>query len=296
MDTSLKRILVATDFSPTAEHAQRLAHRLAASFGAEIHLLHVRLLLEDPHLGEAQHAHFGEMLAASDADTRDALATSGSAAVGLRTISHVVRGLSPAEAIVESAMSLECDLVVMGTHGRRGLTHALLGSVAERVIRAAPMPVLTVRLDAVEPESIRRILVPYDFSDHSRQALAVATTWATSLGADLTLLHAVEPVVYPDFYAVDVMPGELTKRLLERSRTALSEIAAEHPVEGTEPTVQVVAARAADAVLAAATPDACDLVVMGTRGLSGLEHLLLGSVAESVARRCPVPVLAVREI
>jgi nucleotide-binding universal stress UspA family protein len=158
------------------------------------------------------------------------------------------------------------------------------------------MPVLTVRLDAVEPESIRRILVPYDFSDHSRQALAVATTWATSLGADLTLLHAVEPVVYPDFYAVDVMPGELTKRLLERSRTALSEIAAEHPVEGTEPTVQVVAARAADAVLAAATPDACDLVVMGTRGLSGLEHLLLGSVAESVARRCPVPVLAVREI
>ena len=292
MTMTPKSIVVATDFSSTAEHAQRLAHRLAAAFGAELHLLHVRVLLEDPHLGDEQRSEFERMLSDSDQSTRDALAAAGAAATDVRTVPHLVRGLSESEAIVETSRELGADLIMMGTHGRRGLSHALLGSVAERVVRSATVPVLTVRLDAVEPESISRVLVPHDFSDHSEHAVRLAGRWAEVLGASLTLLHAVEPVVYPDFYAVDVLPGELSQRLQQRSRDALAE-AAETLLPGQACDIRVVAGRAGEAIVETATPDTFDLVILGTRGLSGLEHLLLGSVAENVLRRCAIPVLSV---
>ena len=293
MTTTPRSIVVATDFSSTAEHAQRLAHKLAGAFGAELHLLHVRVLLEDPHLGDEQRSQFERMLSDSDASTRDALVSAGAAAPDVPTVPHLVRGLSESEAIVETARELGADLIVMGTHGRRGLSHVLLGSVAERVVRSATMPVLTVRLDAVEPESISRILVPHDFSSHSQAAVRLAGLWAAALDASMTLIHAVEPVVYPDFYAVDVLPGELSERLQKRSREALEEAAAMLlPDRGSD--VRVVAGRAGEAIVDAAAPEEFDLVILGTRGLSGLEHLLLGSVAEGVLRRCSIPVLSVR--
>ena len=293
MTTTPHTIVVATDFSPTAEHAQRVAHRLAAAFGAELHLLHVRVLLEDPHLGEEQRHQFERMLSDSDASTRGALEAAGAAAADVRTVPHLVRGLSESEAIAETARDLDADLIVMGTHGRRGLSHVLLGSVAERVVRSAPVPVLTVRQDSVDLESVRRILVPHDFSSHSEGAIRVAGAWADALGSSITLFHAVEPVVYPDFYAVDVLPGELSERLQRRSRDALEE-AASTLLAGRTCEVRVVAGRAGEAIVETAVPTDFDLVILGTRGLSGLEHLLLGSVAEGVIRRASVPVLSVR--
>jgi nucleotide-binding universal stress UspA family protein len=293
MTTTPRAIVVATDFSPTAEHAQRVAHRLAAAFGAELHLLHVRVLLEDPHLGEEQRHEFERMLSDSDASTRDALVAAGAIASDVRTIPHLVRGLSESEAIVETARDLGADLIIMGTHGRRGLSHVLLGSVAERVVRSSPIPVLTVRHDAVDLESVGRILVPHDFSSHSVGAVRLAGEWADALGSSITLFHAVEPVVYPDFYAVDVLPGELSERLQRRSREALEE-AASTLLAGRSCDVRVVAGRAGETIVETAVPTDFDLVILGTRGLSGLEHLLLGSVAEGVIRRCAIPVLSVR--
>ena len=208
---------------------------------------------------------------------------------------HLVRGLSESEAIVETAADLNCELIVMGTHGRRGFTHLLLGSVAERVVRAARVPVLTIRPDSiVPPDGIRRILVPHDFSDHSTTALEVAAVWARELAADVTLVHAVEPVVYPEFYAVDLLPDKMVDRLRTRSEEALQE-AAQEIFQDVTVNVRVIVGRAGDTIVAEAASGNHDLVIMGTRGLSGLEHLLLGSVAESVLRQCALPLLAVRE-
>jgi nucleotide-binding universal stress UspA family protein len=286
-----KTILAATDFSKPAERAGDFARDLSRRFQAQLHLLHVVVILEDPHL-EEDHLHRLEELVASGDDARRRDLESGSEhPPGLEITPHMVRGLAPAEVIVETASNLGCELIVMGTHGRRGLPHLLLGSVAERVVRTSTVPVLTVRGDAdIKLEGASRILVPHDFSEASAAAVRRAAAWADALGAEITLLHVVEPVVYPEFYSVDVLPDDLMERLVERSERALG-AAAEDLLGKARAEVEV--GRAANTIVDFADPDRFDLVIMATRGLSALEHALLGSVAESVLRRCRVPMLAV---
>jgi universal stress protein A len=137
-----KNILVPTDFSPCAEHAVDYACELAAKFGATVYL--VNALGAAPTelqlaLGEAKsesligaHQQALEKLIG----TRRAYATFGT---------PVVKLSDPREAILEAADMTDADLIVMGTHGRRGLSRMMMGSVAEDVVRNAPCPVLTVR-------------------------------------------------------------------------------------------------------------------------------------------------------
>ena len=285
-------ILVATDFSPAGERAQSMALRLARALGADLHLLHVQVLLDDPHLDQEHHAVLERFLGETDERRREAL-QAGVAEAGGGVHTHLVRGISAAEAIVETCADLGCDLVVVGTHGRRGLSHLLLGSVAERVLRTSPVPVLTVGPHGDAAAAFHRILAPFDFSDQGRHALRAAAAWARRLGAEVTVMHAVEPVVYPEFYAVDLLPEEMIGRLKTRSGQALRETVAEL-LPGLDAKTVVRVGRASDAIVGEAAPADYDLVVMGTRGLSGIEHLLLGSVAEGVLRRCRLPLLAVR--
>jgi nucleotide-binding universal stress UspA family protein len=293
MSTTPRRILVATDFSPTGERAQSVALSLARSLEAEFHVLHVRVLLDDPHLEEEHQLELQRLLSATDGQTRDDLEAPAIDS-DVTVHPHLVRGLSAAEAICETCSDLGCELIVMGTHGRRGISHLLLGSVAEKVVRTSRVPVLTVRPDATVPANgIKRILVPHDFSQHSESAVRFAADWARQMDAEITLLHAVEPVVYPEFYAVDLLPDEMVSRLKERSEEALNEVADEL-MNGLSARIEVKVGRAGDTIAAAAQPETHDLVIMGTRGLSVIEHLLLGSVAETVLRRCALPLLAVK--
>ena len=293
MPTIPRRILAATDFSPTAERAQRAALALARKFDAELHVMHVQVLLDDPHLADEQRHEVERLLATTDAEKHLALQAPAEGSPE-RVRTHLVRSLNAAEAITETCTDLGCDLITMGTHGRRGLSHLLLGSVAEKVVRTAPVPVLTVRPDARLNESgPAHMLVPHDFSDHSAVAVRLAGDWARELGAEITLLHVVEPVVYPEFYSVDLLPAEMIDRFSERSSEAL-QAAAGALLPGIEVRTEIRVGRAGDCIVSAADPEVYDLVMMGNRGLSVIEHLLLGSVAESVLRRCAVPLLTVR--
>jgi nucleotide-binding universal stress UspA family protein len=140
------RILVATDFSPTSEGAWLAALRLAKPLGAEIIVLHV--LVEAPLFSEGpftmKHARnvFEAARAWVEKTLGEWVATTTTAGVRARwTVSTGV----PYKEIVAAAESERPDFIVMGTQGRGGLDRALLGSVAEKVIRLAPCPVLTVR-------------------------------------------------------------------------------------------------------------------------------------------------------
>lgn len=293
MSNTPSSILVATDFSATADHALDFARRLAVVFRAEIHLVHVRILLEGRQQNQELQRELERLDAEHDLETEEVLARRADLA-GVAVHTHLVRGLSVSESLLESAFDLGCDLVVMGTHGRRGLRHLLLGSVAEEIVRSSPVPVITVREGAnTEERSAGSILVSHDFSERSLGAVAVARDWASALGSEVHLLHVVEPVVYPEFYAVDVMPDEVLHRIEERSFEAMTTAAAEQ-LDGVAHSLEVVTGRAVDAILDTADPARHDLVIMGTRGLSGLQHLLLGSVAEGVVRRSRIPVLTVR--
>jgi nucleotide-binding universal stress UspA family protein len=287
-----RRILAATDFSQKAERAKRAALQLARSFDAELHIVHAQVLLDDPHLQQDERAEVERLIALTEQTKRDAIGNvEGEDHAELAA--YLVRGLDAAEVISETCNDLECDLIVMGTKGRRGLGLMLLGSVAEKVIRSVSVPVLTVRQDAKLPDTgIRKILVPYDFSERSAAAVTYAGAWAKGLGAEITLLHVVEPVVYPEFYSVDLLPDDTMSRVTERANQELDS-AADQLLGGIETTAEIQIGRAAETIVGRAKPGDFDLVIMGKRGLSALEHLIMGSVAESVLRRCKIPMVAV---
>jgi nucleotide-binding universal stress UspA family protein len=146
-----KRICCPIDFSDTARAAMEVAVELAQRFGAELTLVHAYPIpgytfpdgsvVASPkmmdELAEQAERHLGEW-------QRDAQA------LGLSRVAVAKASGEPASEIVGWARDNRMDLIVVGTHGRTGLTHALMGSVAERVVRRAPCPVLTVRLPTAE--------------------------------------------------------------------------------------------------------------------------------------------------
>jgi universal stress protein A len=142
---TIKTILVPTDFSECSDQALAYGRAMAATFGASLHLLHV---VQDPYTqpwaAEAFPAPLGDMLAQWQEQARVRL--QGLVAEAERAgVMVAVQVGSPFQEIVSYAEAQHIDLIVIGTHGRGPIGHMLLGSVAEKVVRRAPCPVLTVR-------------------------------------------------------------------------------------------------------------------------------------------------------
>jgi nucleotide-binding universal stress UspA family protein len=161
------RILVATDFSEPSDAALQYARTVATKFGGTLHLLHV---IEDPYRAAyASEAYIPELAGLrddliADAEARMKASLNLSDFSGLGATVDALIG-TPAWSIVEYASGHDIDLIVMGTHGRGGMSHLLMGSVAEKVVRTASCPVLTTRsLLAAQPELLDAVpdLVPID--------------------------------------------------------------------------------------------------------------------------------------
>ena len=143
----LKNILVATDFGEASDAALAYGRDLARSYGATLHVLHAADSVLDRYAGETSPFVLPDLQAQMEAAACGrlrALLTEEDRSL-LHAKAVVVTSLSPAETIAEYAKARAIDLIVMGTHGRRGFDHLMMGSVAERVVRSAPCPVLTVR-------------------------------------------------------------------------------------------------------------------------------------------------------
>jgi nucleotide-binding universal stress UspA family protein len=144
---NLKRILLPTDFSENSAVSVRYACALADQFGSELHVMHVMqdLVTMIPEPGLAFPPP-GDYLLELKASAEKALAEIPDAAWAKgKSVVRVCRQGTPFLEIVRYAKEREMDLIVLGTHGRGGLAHVLMGSVAERVVRKSPCPVLTVR-------------------------------------------------------------------------------------------------------------------------------------------------------
>jgi nucleotide-binding universal stress UspA family protein len=140
MDAFISRILVPTDFSETADEALEYARRLGAHVGASLHLLHV---IKEPLLAEGLAAEANTTTASFNDEADAARSALAHRSTGTASAEFVV-GDAVAN-IVAHASRLSADLIVMGTNGRTGIAHLLVGSVAEHVVRTAPCPVVTVR-------------------------------------------------------------------------------------------------------------------------------------------------------
>lgn len=169
----------------------------------------------------------------------------------------------------------------------------LFGSVTEEVVRHAPCPTVTVRADAdVEPSrAVRRVLVPVDCSDASDAAVQHGKELAQTYGAEIDLLHVVEEPSYPFAYGPDLASFP-TREVVERVEEQLAEIAREE-IGYEHVMVQAATGSSSSEILNYVKEHDVDLVVMATHGRTGLDHILLGSVAERVLRQSPVPVFTV---
>ena len=283
----ISTILHPTDFSDTADRALEVAVDLATRYDAVLHLFHGLVLHADSPTAPPLDA----CAAAASEQAARLVERDPTRRPPTVQVSHL-HAVDPFEAIMERISQLHPDLIVMGTHGRTGLGRLLMGSTAEKVLRHAPGNVLTVKGAAPHRDAgaARRILVPVDFSDGSAQALDAARWLARRAETRLHLLHVVEPL--PAFYYAGPAERapELDNDLRQRIEHSLREWSGDldgarwSVAEGHVPTEIARVARNTEA----------GLVVMGTRGLTGLHHVLIGSVTERVCRTCEAPVLVVR--
>lgn len=289
--SAMKRILFPTDLSESADHAMRQAVELAVQLQARLDVFHVVTLhaadpgglkdsLED-YLKKLEEEVFADLSERSDVIKRR----------GVSVDVSVERSVAAWEAIVDKAEAIGADLIVMGTHGRTGVGKLLLGSVAEQVVQHAGCNVVTVGKDAKVAEGTAGfdpILVPVDFADYSEKAIEVAKQIVTKDGK-LVVQHVVSTPIHPSFYAGGVTQMfELDPELPNRIREQLAKL-----YDGPGELV-VTEGTPAEEILKTADEHDVQMIVMGTRGLSGLDHVLLGSVTERVMRKAKVPVLAVK--
>lgn len=145
-----KIILVPTDLSESAEEAVDYACELARNLGAKVHLLNVITVpvVGVPELGMAMTSTMIDTMVKDNQSALDQLAARKAALADMAPA--ILRTGDARDVINQTAKEIGADLIVVGTHGRRGVTRVLLGSVAETVVRTAPCPVLTVRMEKSE--------------------------------------------------------------------------------------------------------------------------------------------------
>ena len=202
----------------------------------------------------------------------------------------VVQGV-PHDAIIDYAETKDVDLVAMGAHGRDGLERYVVGSVAERVINTARMPVLTVRsTDDAPAYPYDSVLVPTDGSEHAGAALRLGADVANRTSATLHLLSVLEDQLLGSI-------GDGTER--ENRAADLLEDAESTAIDAGVDAADVVTAIESGSVprriTAYADEEGINLVVMGTHGRTGLDEHLLGSITERVLRTASVPVLTTNQ-
>ena len=143
----LNSVLVATDFSETSGAALQYGRNLARAFGAKLHVLHVTARVAPMSAAEFDPTNLADLQAdiVGDADRQLQRLLTDHDRTQLRAKAVAVVASSPATAIIDYAKQTHVDIIVVGTHGRGGVSHLLMGSVAEHVVRNAPCPVLVVR-------------------------------------------------------------------------------------------------------------------------------------------------------
>lgn len=298
------RILVPLDGSPLAEQALPCAMTLGRGLAAELVLfravcipLDVWESFADAGLLEADDLI--ERLTAGADDYLQGIA--GQLQEAGLNVRHVVQRGSAAEAIVDYAEQMDIQQIVMATHGYTGIKHWTHGSVAERVLQVASVPVLMVRAkegalsDLRQPMSCQRILVPLDGSDVAEQVLPSATKVAQALGAEMVLLRV--PIVYASGSLMGewFLPLEgVFETANQNAQAYLDRVAGHLKKQGVQVSTATPIGPVAESIIDHAEANHIDLIAMCTHGRTGLARWALGSVADRILRAGGIPILLVR--
>lgn len=286
----IKSILCPVDFSDFSVTAYEYAQSLAWHFKAMLFLQHVLYSLKPADFWNIYPESYEEICRKRLADveqqlhefstrhTRNEIRPTCVAQDG--TVTDRILSLAEAQAV---------SLIVMGTHGLRGLDRLILGSVTERVLRRARCPVLAVRKPAhhvgpqygTEPVDLKKIILCMDFSDHAHYASEYAFAIAKEYDAELTLLHVLE-----DFARSADLQIETEKVVKQVEQFIASESREACPIK-------VRVGKPYQQIIQLALETQTDLVIMGVRGRGALEAALFGSTTYRVIQLGSCPVLAV---
>ncbi|GAA0310611.1 universal stress protein [Halarchaeum salinum] len=280
-------ILLPVDGSEHAEIVQRHAAELAQWADAAVELLYVADTTRDSVtvLGDDvidALVRYGEDVVSEARETFNSL--------GVDFDTAVVQG-RPANAIVEYAAEGGHDLVVMPTHGRTGVERFFLGSVTESVVRDADVPVLTARSrDERYDFPYERLLVPTDGSASASAAVDHALDLADELDAAVDVLSVVNEASL----GLDTRSTVILDEIEAQADEAVGDVVATAESRGIEAAGHVTHGSPAQTICERVDEVDAHAIVMGTTGRSGLDRVLLGSVAERTVRNADVPVLTVR--
>lgn len=295
MEQTIESVLVPTDGSRGARAGVRRGIDLAARVDAELHTLSVVDTREvEPSLSD--------LGSDSPTDQEDLIEEAERAveAVAELARNHLTRPVTtavewgvPFQSITEYADAHDIDIIVMGTHGRTGIEQFLLGSVAEKTLRTAGVPVLTVPPSADTPEigdvEYENVLLPTDGSE----AAEIAVDWGIALAemydATVQTVYSVDTSRFPSSEGM----ADLHDALERIGRDALEGVRESARASGVSIAANLGNGPAARMILSYADDHEVDLIVMGTHGRSGVDRYLIGSVTEEVVRNANVPVCCV---
>ncbi len=297
-----RRILFPTDLTKNSERTAALTRDIATKLGAHVEVLHV---LES--VTSIDSALYNLDTIGADFDAQRRLACEQKVSGWVESLWNaedptvefsVITGV-PHEVIVRRASEADHDWIIVGTHGRTGLARTILGSVAEKVIRRADRPVLTVAYQDEVTFPFRRILVPVDVAMESHFEIDVALDLARELDAELEFLHVWRD---PEEFGVrmwEYLPGvskeEFYASADESITRSLSALIAPHVEPTDRYAVSVRRGNTSEQIRHVTAEQSCDLIVLSAHRRSKIGTALFGSVSDRVVRTSKVPVLIVRE-
>jgi nucleotide-binding universal stress UspA family protein len=289
VSSAFSKMLVPIDDSEPAHAAIAAAIRLARECDAEVvfaNAIDARVIVDMGELVKDQ----ARALLAQALDEAKSGSVKASAEI-------LVGGLVPT--LTAFAAETRADLIVMGTHGRRGLEHFVLGSATEGVLRTSGVPVLTLHSFAAPDRPaplFARLFVALDDSDPADAALALAVRYAGAAGAKVTCCSVVESsAVVRDAAVYGFDPEPILEQARETANALLGRAAALAHDSGVSVHGVVREDDAiVEGIIEAAREEGADLIVMGTHGRRGMRRFLLGSVSEGVVRGSSLPVLVTR--
>lgn len=296
----IRRILIPLDGSVTAEQVVPYARTFARGLKLTVELLAV--VDVGSLLTSVETARFFDNLAEQESHkSKEYLERIAERFAGSRVKRSVEQG-SAAEVIIEKAAADESTLIAMTTHGRSGLNRWLLGSVAEKVLRATTNPLLLVRAvpegKAEGEATLESIVVPLDGSELAEHALPIVTEIAKKLRLEVFLFRAYRNPYGPfmsgaGYYAVNA--DELMASVRDEARNYLEEKMAELQKQGVDELSYLLQEGVApDEIVSMGSHTPESLIVMCSHGRSGLKRWALGSVTETVVRHSRSPVLVLR--
>ncbi len=286
----LTALLAATDFSATARRAEKRAARLAQDHGARLILLHCLPALEFVRLRAWLPADSGAeaQLRQQAQDALQARASALAQDFGIAVEPRLTEG-QPHREIERAAGESGVELAVVGAAGEHPLREFFLGSTAERLVRASPVPVLVVRREVVAPYA--RVLAALDLSRHSPAVLDAARRVAP--GASLTLGHAFEAPFEGKLHYAGVSEEDIRRHVVAERECALAAVNALLAGWPARPGIRIEHGMPQAVLARLLAETATELVVAGKHGASEVVDLLLGSMTKHLLRETDCDVLVV---